>query len=1281
MTVSPTQLRPGQGSSGDTEPDASVIGQVPLSAGQRGLWLAQKLSPDVPISEAQYVELRGDLDVDLLREASIRAGREFQSGYLRLVEVDGEPYQVFDPSLESPAPVIDVRGEPDPVAAGLEWMRREYTRPLDMTRDRLFGSAVVWVGDRHYLLYTRIHHVAMDGYAGMMTLNRIAALYTAAVQGRTAEPNRAADVRTLYEADRSYRESKRFADDQEYWLNKLADAGDVSSLVDGHAPARANSAVATAELSPLMVQRIEHAAEVWNASPAAVVIAAFGCYLARMTGRDNVMVNIPVSGRTNAVLRRSGGVFVNVAPLPLMLDRDDTVATLTRRVQSDLVGALRHQRCGLTDIRAAAGHHGGLRRFAGPVVNVMFFHQEIRLGSVTGEFHILSSGPVDDLLVDLYQTGEPPRTILHLLANPNLYTDSELSAHCTRFMEFLDAFAAAPDTALDQVHPESARDGARIKRRRENLAFWRATLANLPEELRLPVDRPRSAVPSNRGATASYPLRADLVPALEQCARQHSSSLFTAIHGTLAVLLARLSGTTDIPIGTPTNGRATAALDGVADFADTVVLRTEIDPAESFTELLGRIEQADVDAFEHADVPFEQVVDDLVPQRRQSRHSLVQVMLALRNQEPVGSALSDFEPPVVDPSDQTPGFDLRFILSEDHDGGDMTVAVTYATDLFDATTIDSLAHRWIRILESIATDPTVPVGAIDVLEPAERADLLTRSGAPSAPPTTLPDLLSAAVAFDPDATAIACDGRQLSYRELDERSNRLARQLIRRGIGPEDVVAISIPRSAESMLAVWAVAKSGAAFLPIDPTYPAERITHMMTDSNAAIGLTMPAVCPQLPDNMDWLISDELDTSGEQPNTDDRPITDSDRVRPLRIDDIAYVIYTSGSTGRPKGVAVTHRGLGNCAAEHRVAMGIESGSRTLHLASPSFDVSVLELLLPLAAGAAMVIAPNDVYGGDELAALLDREHISHLLITPSVLSTIDHTRWPLPDLKYLMVGGEDYGSELVERWGGDRVVLNEYGPTETTISATLSAPLAVGELVTIGRPISGASAWVLDQRLQPVPVGVAGELYVAGDLLARGYHHRADVTAERFVACPWLPGQRMYRTGDVVRWTTNGTIQHLGRSDFQVKIRGLRIELGEVDTTLTTHETVAYATTIGHHNGTGTQTLVSYVVAPPDHTIDATTLTDYLSDRLPSYMVPSSIMVLDRIPLTPVGKLDRKALPRPVFTDTKPFRAPRTATEHTVARAFIDVLGIDRIGLDDSFFALGGDSLVATRVA
>ncbi|WP_433671224.1 amino acid adenylation domain-containing protein [Nocardia sp. CA-136227] len=1213
---------------------------IPLSTGQQGLWLAQKLSPDVPISEAQFIEFDGDLDIETLRTAAIRAGHEFQSGYLRLVETDGAPYLVYDPTLGYETTLIDVRDAPDPIAAGLEWMRREYTAPLDMTRDMLVATAIVQVGEQRYLLYSRCHHVALDGYGAMMNVNRIAALYTAAVRGEPAEPNQPADIRALYEADRSYRESKRFADDQAYWTTRLAGVGEESSLAAGQAPACADSAVSITDLPATTMERIDRAANAVGTSSAALVIAAFGCYLARKTGRDEVLVNIPVSGRTTAVLRRSAGVFVNVAPLPIALEPADTVATLALRVQSDLVGVLRHQRCGLTDIRAALGIPGAQRRFAGPVVNVMLFDHKLQFGSVTGQFHILSSGPVDDLLLDVYRTGDPPRTILQFLANPNLYTDHELSAHGTGFAEFLDEFAAASDAELGQVHPRSAAEGAGIRRRRENLAFWRETLADLPEELPLPFDRPRPAVMSNQHAIADFSLGTELVRGLENCARQHDSSFFTVVHGALSVLLARMSGGTDISVGTPVDDA----------IGDTVVLRTEIDPRESFAELLGRVRQVDASAFDHADIPFGQVAEQL------SRHPLCQVLLA------VGLVSEMFD------------FDLQFNLSTPDGDGDTAGAVTFATDVFDATTIDSLVRRWIRILESVVADPTIPVGAIDVLESAERADLLTRRGAPAAAPITLPELLAAAVAVDPEATAIVAGGREASYREMDERSNRWARKLIERGIGPEDIVAIAMPRSAESVLAVWAVAKTGAAFLPIDPGHPVERVAHMLTDSRAAVGLTMAVARARSPNDIDWLTTEYLDDG------DDRPITDGDRVRPLRADDVAYVIYTSGSTGLPKGVAVTHRGLHSCAVEHRDALSIEPSSRTLHLASPSFDVSVLELLLALCAGATLVVAPGDSFGGDELAELLDRQHVSHACMTPSTLSTIDHTRWALPDLGHLVVGGEDYGTELVERWSGTRLLFNEYGPTETTIAVTLAA-LAAGELVTIGRPIRGVSAWILDQRLQPVPVGVAGELYVAGGLLARGYHHRAGLTAERFVACPWLPGERMYRTGDVVRWSADGAVQHLGRSDFQVKIRGLRIELGEIDTVLAGHPSVGYATTIGHHADSGAQQLVSYVVAAPGHTIDTALVADHLADHLPPYMVPAAIVVLDRIPLTPTGKLDRKALPEPVFADNKPYRAPRTPIERLIAETFADVLHIDTIGVDDSFFALGADSLVATRVA
>ncbi|WP_245550900.1 condensation domain-containing protein, partial [Nocardia paucivorans] len=632
----------------------SATQPVPLSTGQRGLWLAQRLCPDVPICEAQYIELRGDLNVDLLRESVIRAALEFQSGYLRLVEVGGEPYQLFDPSLESTGAMLDLRAEPDPMASALRWMRRECTAPLDMTRDRLIASGLLRVGDRHYLLYSRIHHVALDGYAAMTMVNRVAALYTAALQGRTPEPNRAADLATLYAADRDYRESKRFADDKAYWVNRLADIdGEETTLAAGSAPACADSVVAITELPPSTVARIADSAQALQASPAAVVIAAFGCYLARMTGREQILVDIPVSGRTTAVLRRSGGVFVNVVPFPMIPAAADTVQTLIRRVQSDLVGVLRHQRCGITDIREATGH-SRQRWFAGPVVNVMFFPQAIRFGPLTGEFHILSSGPVEDLLVDLYQTGDPPRTILHFLANPNLYTQSALDARRAEFMEFLDAFTAAEPTAdIDRIHPDSVREAVRNRRRREDLAFWRTALADLPVELPLPVDRPRPAVASYRGATLDYTLNADVTESLGRLARRCDSTLFMVMHTALAVLLARMSGSTDISIGTPITGHGPAEFDdAVGAFVNTLVLRTEIDSGERFVDVLARVRGIDLVAFEHADIPFEQLVDRLAPQRSRARHPLFQVMLEVRDHAQVEPAPCGITTPARGPTDE-----------------------------------------------------------------------------------------------------------------------------------------------------------------------------------------------------------------------------------------------------------------------------------------------------------------------------------------------------------------------------------------------------------------------------------------------------------------------------------------------------------------------------------------------------------------------------------------------------------------------------------------------------
>ncbi|MDJ0108865.1 amino acid adenylation domain-containing protein, partial [Rhodococcus erythropolis] len=507
--------------------------------------------------------------------------------------------------------------------------------------------------------------------------------------------------------------------------------------------------------------------------------------------------------------------------------------------------------------------------------------------------------------------------------------------------------------------------------------------------------------------------------------------------------------------------------------------------------------------------------------------------------------------------------------------------------------------------------------------------------------------------------------QQLSYRELDRRSNVLARTLIRRGVGPGTSVVIALPRSIDAVIAWWSVAKTGAASVPVDPTYPVERIGHMVGDSNAVVGITDSTVHQMLPVDLDCISIDAFSFVG-----DESVVDDSDRTAPLRSDHIAYLIYTSGSTGTPKGVAVTHNALVDFTAWGRPELGVGAHSRVLRFSSASFDASVFEMVQAFSAGATMVIAPADVYGGGELTELLRSERVTHIISAPAILGTVDAT--DLPDLEAVVVGGDVCPPDLVRRFGPICRFYNSYGPTESTIVITTTPPLASDEAITIGSPIQGAHLMVLDRWLRPVPAGVAGELYLGGPGLAQGYHSRSALTAASFVADPLGGGTRLYRTGDVVRWTRTLELEYVGRSDFQVQVNGLRIELGEIDAVLARHESVDFVVTLAGG------TVYSYVKIKPGHDLDEEALIAHASRFLPAHMVPSQLIPLAEVPLTPAGKLDRQALPEPEFRSAaQNYRAPSGPVERIIADAAASVLGVERVGVDDSFFALGGDSIVA----
>ncbi|MBF6209343.1 amino acid adenylation domain-containing protein, partial [Streptomyces gardneri] len=871
----------------------------------------------------------------------------------------------------------------------------------------------------------------------------------------------------------------------------------------------------------------------------------------------------------------------------------------------------------------------------------------------------------------------------------------------------------------------------------QQVAFWSQTLAGLPDQLDLPSDRSRPAVASNRGDVYEFSLDAPLLRELNALARANGASLFMVVHAAFAALLARLSGSDDIAIGTAVAGRGEALLDdAIGMFVNTLVLRSAVDPAIPFTELLARTKDSDLAAFAHADLPFERLVEILNPARSQARHPLFQVMLSFQNTGEATFELPGLEVAGVPLDVVTAKFDLHLNLADRFDAAGaadgMTAEFLYATDMFDADTIAGVAQRLVRMLSAIAADASVAVGDVELLDSVERTEVLERwndTAHPVDPAATLVSMFAAQLARTPDATAVTFEGTSLSYAEFAARVNRLARHLIALGVGPDSMVALGMRRSIDLVVGMYAVSVAGGAYVPLDPDHPADRTRYVLDTAHPVCVLTTS--------------HDEFDAGSTQAIEIDRvslagysdePLTDADRLGPLRPSNTAYVIFTSGSTGRPKGVAVSHAAIVNRLVWMQDEYGLDDTDVVLQKTPATFDVSVWEFFWPLQVGARLVVAKPDGHrdpaylvqvitdeqvttahfvpsmlsvfvavldaaaagpsvvtrataSGPDAAAVLDASAAGPSVVTRATASGPDAAAGERADectsLRNVFASGEALPAATAQRMQeltGARLH-NLYGPTEAAVDVTYHEVTEDDTVsVPIGAPVFNTQVYVLDSRLHPVPVGVAGELYLAGVQLARGYVARPDLTSDRFVANPYgAPGERMYRTGDLVSWTDKGELEYLGRTDFQVKLRGLRIELGEIESALTALDSIAQAVVVVRSDDRLGDQLVAYVIATAGRSVDIEGVRSELGGELPAYMVPSAFVVLEAFPLNASGKLDRKALPAPVF-EAKVFRAPSTPIEEIVAGTFGDVLGVARVGLDDDFFELGGNSLLATQV-
>ena len=1005
-------------------PDAAQI--LPLAIGQRGLWVSSKIAPTGSVFNiSEYIEIHGALDPKLFIAALHRLAQEAETARTHIVDTDEGPRQEISPLFERAIPFLDVSDEPDPRAAAEAWMMEELQRPVDLAKGFLWFVALFKAGPETWFWYHRCHHIILDGFGGGLLARRCAEIYSAMVEGREPEPCPFGRFEAILDAEQSYRASPRFGRDREYWMERLAGLPEPISLARRRAEPTGGLLRSTARLSPEKTAVLHDIAKRYGGSLPQVLISLMAAYIYRVTGQDDLIFGMPVTGRTSGALRRIPGMMANAIAVRLALSPTITLEDLVQQVAKAVMGGLRHQQYRYEDLRRDLGLLRQDQQISWVGVNIEPFDYDLRFGGLHSTTHNLSNGSVEDLTIFIYDRDDGRGLRIDFDANPGLYTVDELAEHQARMLRLIEAVLASPDG---------------------------------------------------------------------------------------------------------------------------------------------------------------------------------------------------------------------------------------------------------------------PIGAIDILSPLERV-CIEKTWNDTAHEVDLTPWIArfeAQVAATPDRLAAVDVNAGLSYAALNAEANRLAHTLIARGIGPGDLIAVALPRNRHLPAALIGIHKAGAAYLPLDPEAPPARLALTLEDAAPALVLTTTAIAARLPVNgLPLLLTDRKETEGA---AETNP-TDAERKAPLTPADTAYVIYTSGSTGRPKGVVVPHRGLSNFLASMREIIGIGPTDRLMAVTTIAFDIAALELYLPLTVGAEVIVVTRDTVRDPQALATLVRENrVSLMQATPSLWQALvaDHAAdfaGVLP-----LVGGEALPGPLARRlYDLSGRVINLYGPTETTIWSTVMEPTGADlDEPPIGRPVWNTTVHVLDRNLQPVPVGIPGDLYIGGLGVADGYLRRPDLTAERFIADPFAesvggPGGRLYKTGDIARWREDGALEFLGRSDFQIKIRGFRVEAGEIEAALTAEPGVRQAAVILREDA-GNKHLVAYVVPEKDATVDGHTLRLALEKNLPDYMIPAAFVPLEALPVNPNGKLDRGALPAPHFERTEGYVAPRTPMEERLASLWAESFGLERVGVHDNLFELGGDSLAAARM-
>ena len=918
-------------------------------------------------------------------------------------------------------------------------------------------------------------------------------------------------------------------------------------------------------------------------------------------------------------------------------------------------------------------------------------------------FHLEREMPWRTVLLQRDEQEHVSLTIMH-----HIITDGWSTEVFVKEIGILySAFAAGQIPPLPELTLQYA-DYARWQRCEQEagrfdrqVAYWKRQLSGDLPVLELPTDHPRPAISTYRGKRLPLQLPLSLSQELIALSRQEGVTLFMTLLAAFQVLLYRYTGQDDLLVGTPIAGRTRAELEGLLGcFVNTLVLRTSLAGHPSFHTLLKRVRQVTLGAYDHQDLPFEKLVEDLQPERSLSHNPLFQVMFILQNMPLAAQELAGITITQVAIENSTAKFDLSLCLQETAQG--LTGFIEFNTDLFESSTIERLSAHFQYVLEMMVADPQQDITAFSLLSQRERQQqLIEWNATATAYPTNqcFPALFEAQVERTPNATAVLYQQGSLTYRQLNERANRLAHHLRSLGVGPDTLVGLLAERGIDLLTAILAVFKAGGAYLPLDPHHPPARMRHVIEHSHTAFVLAAQSFVSQITNVLADMPSKPQTLILEDMLNQHHRCTDNLSVLATP-HHLAYVIYTSGSTGAPKGVMVEQRGMVNHLFAKIDALQLTEADCIAQTASQCFDISVWQMLAALLVGGQVHIFPEEIaHDPSRLLSEVESQHISILETVPSLLRAMLDAQEATPAnkpslaaLRWIIPTGEALPADLCRRWlqlYPDCPLMNAYGPTECSDDVTHHAiyelPVEAERSIPIGRPIPNIRLYVLDTMLQPVPIGISGELYVGGIGVGRGYLGEAQRTEEAFISDPFgnEPGTRLYKTGDLVRYRSDGTLEFLGRIDHQVKLRGYRIELGEIEAVLSRHAAIRECVVLAREDTPGNQRLVAYVVLQREQNITTDELSGYMKDVLPEYMIPSAFVLLHSLPLTANGKLDREALPAPnqaALLSQEAFVAPRTPVEEVLATIWREVLEVERVSVHDNFFEAGGHSLLITQI-